>query len=84
LKIVKSPLSLLDRRARRRRLLLSCLRPMLVMLARLLLFVVFSIKLVASICFSFSNNAHLCHLVLIKRNYDRKTIPAGVNSRSCH
>jgi hypothetical protein len=37
-----------------------------------------------SICFSFSDNAHLRHLVLIKRNYDRKTIPAGVNSRISH
>jgi hypothetical protein len=46
--------------------------------------VVFSIKSVASICFNFSNNAHLRHLVLIERNYGRKTIPAGVNSRISH
>lgn len=82
-KIVKSPLSLLNE-ALRGRLLLSCLRPMLVTLARLLLFVVFSIKSVASICFNFSNNAHLRHLVLIERNYGRKTIPTGVNSRISH
>jgi hypothetical protein len=46
--------------------------------------VVFSIKSVASIWFSLSNNAHLRHLVLMKRNYGRKTIPAGLNSRISH
>jgi hypothetical protein len=39
---------------------------------------------VASICFSFINNAHLRHFVLIRRNYGRKTIPAGLNSRISH
>jgi hypothetical protein len=46
--------------------------------------VVFSIKSVASIWFSLSNNAHLRHLVPMKRNYGRKTIPAGLNSRISH
>jgi hypothetical protein len=66
-KIVKSQLSLLDRRAASPPSSAVMSQTYAVMLARLLLFVVFSIKSVASICVS--NNAHLRHLVLIKRNY---------------
>jgi hypothetical protein len=83
-KVVKGALSLLDRRAAPSSSYAVMSQTYVVMLARLLLFVVFSIKLVASICFSFRNNAHLRHLVIIKRNCDKKTIPAGVNSRTSH
>jgi hypothetical protein len=83
-KNVTSQLSLLDRRAASMPSSAVMSQTYVVILARLLLFVVFSIKSVASICFNFSNNAHLRHLVLIKRNYGRKTIPVGLNSRISH
>jgi hypothetical protein len=82
-KILKSPLSLLDR---------SAAPPSSAIMSqtyvgyagKAIVVVVFSIKSVASIWFSLSNNAHLRHLVPMKRNYGRKTIPAGLNSRISH
>jgi CheY-like chemotaxis protein len=77
-KILKSPLSLLDRSAAPPSSAVMS-QTYVGYVSKATVVVVFSIKSVASICFS--NNAHLRHLVLIKRNYSKKTIPAGVNSR---
>jgi hypothetical protein len=82
-KIVKSQLSLLDRSAAPPSSAVMS-QTYVGYVGKAIVVVVFSIKSVASICFNFSNNPHLRHLVPIKRNYSRKTIPAGVNSRISH
>ena len=82
-KILKSPLSLLDRSAAPPSSAVMS-QTYVGYVGKAIVVVVFSIKSVASICFSFSNNAYLRHLVPTKRNYGRKTIPAGVNSSISH
>ena len=82
-KIVKSPLSLLDRSAAPPSSAVMS-QTYVGYVGKAIVVVVFSIKSVATICFNFSNNAHLRYLVLIERNHGRKTIPAGVNSRISH
>jgi hypothetical protein len=70
-KIVKSPLSLLDRSAAPPSSAVMS-QTYVGYVGKAIVVVVFSIKSLASICSNFSNNAHLRHLVLVKRNYSRK------------